>query len=126
MSSSKTTCSSMPHLPGLLLMSLTPRQATVNPRCCQRLLNTHRQFWLPETPEHSQAILAQSLGGHCSFLLGPGVHTVLFVPSKNLFPQSYVSSGGSTGGAYAIPTSAAPRAPAPVAGTADQYTLILY
>ena len=24
--------------------------------------------------------------GHCSFLLGPGAHKVLFVPSKSLFP----------------------------------------
>ena len=71
----------MPHLPGLLLLvSLTPWQATVNPRRCQRLLNTHRQFWL------------SVLWGHCSFLLGPGVHKVLFVPSKNLFPQSCGSS----------------------------------
>ena len=45
---------------------------------------------------------------------------VLFVPSKSLFPQSYVSSGGSmvrwmptsSKRAYAIPWSAAPRAPA--------------
>ena len=28
-----------------------------------------------------------SLGGHCSFLLGPGAHKVLFVPSKSLFPS---------------------------------------
>ena len=46
---------------------------------------------LRETPGHSQASLAQSRGGHCSFLLGPGVHKVLFVPSKGLFPQSCVS-----------------------------------
>ena len=26
--------------------------------------------------------------GHCSFLLGPGVHKVLFVLSKSLFPQA--------------------------------------
>ena len=26
--------------------------------------------------------------GHCSFLLGPGAHKVLFVPSKSLFLQS--------------------------------------
>ena len=49
----------------------------------------------PEIPGHSQESLGQSLGGHCSFLLGPGVHKVLFVPSKSLFPQSCVSSGGS-------------------------------
>ena len=48
-----------------------------------------------ETPGHSQASLGQTCGvlwGHCSFLLGPGVHKVLFVPSKSLFPQSCVSS----------------------------------
>ena len=33
--------------------------------------------------------------GHCSFLLCPGIHKFLFVPSKSLFPQSRVSSGGS-------------------------------
>ena len=41
---------------------------------------------------HSQASLGQPLWGHCSFLLGPGAHKVLFVPSKSLFPQSCVSS----------------------------------
>ena len=50
---------------------------------CQRLLDTHRQVWV------------SPLWGHCSLLLGPGVHKVLFVPSKSLFPQSCVSSGGS-------------------------------
>ena len=52
------------------------------------------------------------------------VHTVLFVPSKSLFPQSCVSCGSSVVGlmatsskkAYAIPMSASLRAPAPVAG----------
>ena len=85
----------------------------------------HRQPMPPlETPGHSPARLGQSLVGHCSFLLGPGVHEVLFVPSKSLFPQSYVSSAGSMVGlmmtsskrAYAIPRSAAPRAPAPAVG----------
>ena len=33
--------------------------------------------------------------GHCSLLLGPGMHEVLFVPSKSLFTLSCVSSGGS-------------------------------
>ena len=75
---------------------------------------------LLETPGHSQASLGSLLWGHCSFLLGPSVHRVLFMPSKNLFPQSCVNSGGSMVGlmatsskrAYAIPRSAAPRAPA--------------
>ena len=35
------------------------------------------------------------LWGHYSFLLGPGAHKVLFVPSQSLFPQSCVSSGSS-------------------------------
>ena len=77
----------------------------------------------PETPEHSWASLGQSLWGHCSFLLGPGVYKVLFVPSKSLFSQSCVSSGSSRVGlmvtsskrTYAIPKSAAPKAPAPAA-----------
>ena len=57
-------------------------------------------------------------------LLGPGMHKILFVPSKSLFPQSCVTSGGSIVGlmvtsskrAYAIPKSAAPRVRDPVAG----------
>jgi len=79
-----------------------------------------------ETPGHSQASMGQFLWGHFSFLLGPGEHKVLFVPSKSPFPQSFVSSGGSMMGlmatsskrAYAIPRSAAPRGPAlsPAAG----------
>ena len=28
-----------------------------------------------------------SFGGHCSVLLGPSAHKVLFVPSKSLFPS---------------------------------------
>ena len=58
------------------------------------------------------------------FLLGPDAHKVLFLPSKCLFPQSCVSSGGSLVGlmatsskkVYAIPRCAALRVPAPVAG----------
>ena len=73
---------------------------------------THRQVWV------------SVLWGQCSFLLVPGAHEVLFVPSKCLFPQSYVSSAGSvvglmatsSKGAYAIPRSFAPRVPAPVVG----------
>ena len=78
-----------------------------------------------ETPGYLQASLGQSVWGHCSFLLGPGAHKVLYVSSKSLSPQSYVSSGGFTVGltatsskrVYAIPRSTAPRAPAP----ADPY-----
>ena len=88
-----------------------PLPCTTNPCLCQRLLDTHRQVWV------------SLLWDHCSFLLGPGVHKLLFVPSKSLFPQSCVSSGGSMVGlvatsskrVYAIPRSTAPRAPAPAA-----------
>ena len=48
-----------------------------------------------ETSWHSWASLGRCLGilwGHCSFLLDTGVHKVLFVPSKSLFIQSFISS----------------------------------
>ena len=59
---------------------MTLQQVTVDSHLCQRLLYTHRQVWL--------SLLCR----HCSFLLAPGVHKVLFMPSKSLFPQSYLSS----------------------------------
>ena len=63
----------MLSLPGLLLpVPLTPQQSTMDPHICQRLPNTHRQVWL------------SLLWGHCSFLLGPGAHRVLLVPSRSL------------------------------------------
>ena len=67
------------------------QQATADPRLHWKLLDTHGKVWV------------SLLWGHCSFLLGPGAHKVLFVPSKSLFPQSCVSSGhpmvvGSGGG----------------------------
>ena len=58
----------------------TLKQATVDPRLCQRFLDTHRQVGL------------DLLWDHCSFLLGLGVRKILLVPSKSLFPQSCVSS----------------------------------
>ena len=68
-----------------LLHSVFPtlQQATADLHLHRRLLDTHGQVWVSH------------LWGHCSFLLGPGVHKVLFMPSKSLFPQSYVSSGSS-------------------------------
>ena len=105
----KTYASTM-WLPGLLKsVPLTLQHVTVEPCFHQRLLDTHRQLWL------------HLLWGHCSFLLGPGAHKVLFMPSKGQFSQSYVSSGSSMVGlmaakrVYAIPRSAAPRASAPAA-----------
>ena len=56
-------------------------QATVNLHLCWRLLETHKQAWL------------SLLWGHCSFLLDPSVHKILFVPfQESLFPQSCESS----------------------------------
>ena len=71
-----------------LLYSVPPtlHQATTDPRLHQRLQDTHRQ------------VSVSLLWGHCSFLLGPGAHKVMFVPSKSLFPQSCVSSDGSVVG----------------------------
>ena len=70
---------------GALLHSVPPslQQAAADPCLRQRPLDSHRQVWV------------SLLWGHCSFLLGPGVHKVLFVPSNSLFPQCCVSSGGS-------------------------------
>ena len=52
-------------------------------------------MWTPpllETPGHSQATLAQSHVGLLLLSLGSGVHKVLFLPSKSLFPHSCGSS----------------------------------
>ena len=71
----KRTCTG-----SLVFSAPTPQHAIVNPRFRQRLLDTHRQVWV------------SLLCGHCFFLLAPGAHKVLFVPSKSLFPQSCGSS----------------------------------
>ena len=54
----------------------TLQQGTADPCLCWK-------FWV------------SLLWGRCSFLLGSGVHKVLFVPSSSLFPQSCGSSGSS-------------------------------
>ena len=82
------------------------QQATPDLHLCRRFLDTHGQVWV------------SLLWGHCSFLLGPGAHKVLFVPSKSLFPQSCGSSGGSMVRLMVTSSKrayAAPRAPAPAA-----------
>ena len=95
-----------------LLYSVPPalQQATTNPRLCWRLLDTYGQVWV------------SLLWGHCSFLLGPGAQGSVCALQESV-SQSLVSSGSSMVGlmatsskrAYAIPRSAAPRAPAPAA-----------
>ena len=76
-----------------------------------------------ETPRHPQASLGQSLVG--SLLLSPGSWCTRFCCAlQESISLSCVSSGGSMVGimttsskrVYAIPRSAAPRAPAPVTG----------
>ena len=84
----------------------------------------HWPMPLPETPGHSWESLGQSLVG--SLLLFPGSWCVQssVCALQESVSQSCVSSGCSVVGlmvisskrAYAIPRSAAPRAPAPVAG----------
>ena len=90
---------------------------SVTPQPCSRAPPTHasaRDSWTLMGKSGSV-----SCGDHCSFLLGPSAHKFLFVPSKILFPQSCVNFGmvglnaTSSKRAYAIPRSAAPRAPAP-------------
>ena len=71
------------HVRTAALSAPALQQATTDPCLCWRLLDTHGQVWV------------SILWGHCSFLLGPGVHKVLFLPSKSLFPQACVSSSGS-------------------------------
>ena len=57
-----------------LLHSVPPtlHQATSDPHLSWSLLDTHRQVWI------------SLLWDHCSFLLGPDEHKVLFVLSKRL------------------------------------------
>ena len=89
-----------------------PAAGHLRPHLCWRLLNTHSQ------------VLVSLLWGHCSFVLGPNVNKVVSVSSNSLFPPSCLCSGGfmvgsvmtSSKKAYAIPRSAAPRAPTHVAG----------
>ena len=70
----KETSFKRSHARTAALSALTLQQATAAPRLCQRLLDTHREVWV------------SLLWGHCSFLLGPGAHKVLFVPSKSVSP----------------------------------------
>ena len=79
------------HAHTTALSAWTLQQATTDPHLCQRFLDAHGQVWVC------------LLWGHCSFLLGPGAHKILFVPSKSLFPQSCLSSGSSMVGLMVTP-----------------------
>ena len=73
------------HVCTAVLSAADPAAGHLHPRP----LDTHGQVWV------------SLLWGHCSFLLHPGAHKVLFVPSKSLLPQSWVSSSGSMVGLMA-------------------------
>ena len=83
----------------------------------QALLHSVPQALLQATTHHTSAGLDTHGQVWVSLLGGSGTHKVLFVPSKSLFPQSCVSSGGSVMGlmvtsskrAYAILRSAYPE-----------------
>ena len=62
------------HAP-LHSVPLALQQATSDQCLHQRLLDTYRQ------------VCISLLWGHSSFLLGPGAHKFLFVPTKSLFPS---------------------------------------
>ena len=89
----------------------TLQQATANPHLCQRLLDTHGKVWI--------SLLWGSL------LLSPGSWCTQgpVCALQESISQSCVSSASSMVGlmvtsskrAYALPRSAAPRAPAPAA-----------
>ena len=64
----------------VVLIASDPTEGHCQPKLLQKLLDTHRQVCL------------SLLWHHCCFLLVPGTHKVLFVPSKSLFPQSCGSS----------------------------------
>ena len=86
----------------------TLQEISANPHLHRRFMDTLWQVWV------------SLLWSRRSFLLGPSVNKVLLIPSKSLFSQFCVSSGGVMGAlmvpfskrAYAIPWSVAPRAPA--------------
>ena len=96
--------------------------------CCTECPQSYsRPPWTHASARDSWTLTGKSGSvsfGVTAFFLGPGEHKVLFVLSKSLFPQYCVSSGGTLVGlmvtsskrSYAMPRSAALRAPAPAAG----------
>ena len=122
---------------GQTVMEVMKIMATTfkRPHACTATLSAPNpeagHYWptpLLETPEHSQASLGQSLGGHCSFFLGPGAQGSVCALQVSISQyvssiSQCVSSGRSMVGlmvtsskrAHAIPTSVAPRPTVPVA-----------
>ena len=98
-----------------------PHCYTQHPQPSSRLPLTHA--FTGDSRTLNGQVWVSLLWAHCSFLLDPGAHKVLFVPSESLFPQFCVSSGSSMVGlmatsskrVYTISRSTARRAPAPEA-----------
>ena len=97
----------------LYSVPLTLKQATADPHLCWRFQDTMGMSgsvscgvtspfsWVLEQTRFCLcpprvyfpspvSVLAALWWGHCSFLLGPGVHKDLFVPPKSLFPLACV------------------------------------
>ena len=101
---SQSYVSSGSSLAALMATSSKRTYAIHTPRAPDPAAGHCRPTPPPETPGHSQASLGQSLVR--PLLLSPGswCAQVLFVPSKGLFPQCCVSSGGSMVGLMVIPS----------------------
>ena len=101
----------------LHLVPPTLQQASTDPCLHWGLQDTHRQVWV------------SLLWVHCSFLLGPGTQGSVCALQEPVSPVLRKSGSSMVGlmatsskRAYAIPKSAAPRAPMPVwQSTADPY-----
>ena len=63
------------HACNATLSAPNPHQVITNPHLRERLLDSYGQVWV------------SLLWGRYSFLLSPGAHEVLFVPSKRPFPS---------------------------------------
>ena len=73
------TCTAAASMPPTL------QQATADPCLHQRLLDIHGHVWV------------SFLWGHCSFLLGPGAHKVLLVPSLMAQGKASACNAGDLG-----------------------------
>ena len=69
-----------PHAHTVLLSALDPAAGLHQPMSPLEIAGHNKQVWV------------SLFWGHCFFLLGSGAQKFLFVHSKSLFPQAYVSS----------------------------------
>ena len=59
---------------------------TATPSAPNPAAGHRRPMPLPETPRHSRQVCVSLLWGHCSFLLGPGMHKFCLCPLRVCFP----------------------------------------